>query len=229
MPPSTWAGMSSRPARARWSSILRISKPKPGRKNFPSSSAERRPPPSRRSVATISLAGAKILGFEGVLTGTTNYILSRLEQGLSFEEALKDARARGIAETDPSMDIDGWDTACKVLLLANASAGTEFVLDDLEVEGIRAVAAKDLAAARAEGNALKLLGRLYEEGGRFKADVKVQAVPSSHPLFRLTGTNKGIVFRTDTMGSIAVTDGKSDPRGTAAAVLKDLINIYRDR
>ncbi|MDD8039852.1 MAG: homoserine dehydrogenase, partial [Acidobacteriota bacterium] len=70
---------------------------------------------------------------------------------------------------------------------------------------------------------------LYEEGGRFKADVKVQAVPSSHPLFRLTGTNKGIVFRTDTMGSIAVTDGKSDPRGTAAAVLKDLINIYRDR
>jgi len=180
-------------------------------------------------VATISLAGAKILGFEGVLTGTTNYILSRLEQGLSFEEALKDARARGIAETDPSMDIDGWDTACKVLLLANASAGTEFVLDDLEVEGIRAVAAKDLAAARAEGNALKLLGRLYEEGGRFKADVKIQAVPSSHPLFRLTGTNKGIVFRTDTMGSIAVTDGKSDPRGTAAAVLKDLINIYRDR
>lgn len=180
-------------------------------------------------VATISLAGAKILGFDGVLTGTTNYILSRLEQGLTFEEALKDAQARGIAETDPSMDIDGWDTACKVLLLANASAGTEFVLDDLEVEGIRAVTAKDLAAARAAGNALKLLGRLYEEGGRFKADVKVQPVPSSHPLFRLTGTNKGIVFRTDTMGSVAVTDGKSDPRGTAAAVLKDLINVYRDR
>ena len=180
-------------------------------------------------VATISLAGAKLLGFEGILTGTTNYILSRLEQGLTFEAALKEAQAKGIAETDPSMDIDGWDTACKTLLLANAAAGTEFVIKDLRVEGIRGVTAGALADARAAGNSLKLLGRLSESGGRYTAEVKVVPIPPSHPLFRLTGTSKGIVFRTDTMGTVAVTDGKSDPRGTASAVLKDVINIFRER
>jgi homoserine dehydrogenase len=178
-------------------------------------------------VATISLAGARILGFEGILTGTTNYILSRLEQGLTFEAALKEAQAKGIAEPDPSMDIDGWDTACKTLLLANAAAGTDWTIKDIEVEGIRGVTAGALHDARAAGNSLKLLGRLAENGGKYRAEVKVAPVPPSHPLFRLTGTTKGIVFRTDTMGTVAVTDGKSDPRGTAAAVLKDVINIHR--
>jgi homoserine dehydrogenase len=180
-------------------------------------------------VATISLAGAKILGFEGILTGTTNYILTRLGEGLSFETALREAQDKGIAEPDPSMDIDGWDTACKLLLIANAAAGTEFTLDDIQVEGIRGVTAEAIRAAREEGQALKLFGRLNEIDGRYVADVKPIAVPSSHPLYRLTGTSKGIVFRTDTMGTVAVTDGKSDPRGTAAAVLKDVINIHRDR
>jgi homoserine dehydrogenase len=163
-------------------------------------------------VATISLAGAKIHGFEGIL-----------------ETALLEAQDKGIAEPDPSMDIDGWDTACKLLLIANAAAGTEFTIDDIRVEGIRGVTAEAIHAARVEGQALKLFGRLYEIDGCYAADVKPVAVPPSHPLYRLTGTSKGIVFRTDTMGTVAVTDGKSDPRGTAAAVLKDVINIYRDR
>lgn len=178
-------------------------------------------------VATVSLAGARILGFEGILTGTTNYILGRLEQGQTFEAALKEAQAKGIAEPDPLMDIDGWDTACKTLLLANAAVGTELTIKDLKVEGIRGVAAGALHDARAAGHSLKLLGRLAEDGGKYRAEVKVVPVAPSHPLFRLTGTTKGIVFRTDTMGTVAVTDGKSDPRGTAAAVLKDIINIYR--
>jgi len=178
-------------------------------------------------VATISLAGAKLLSFEGILTGTTNYILSRLEQGMSFEAALKEAQAKGIAEPDPSMDVDGWDTACKTLLLANAAAGTEFTIKDVKVEGIRHVTAGALADARTAGHSLKLLGRFYDDAGKYRAEVKLTPVPPSHPLFRLTGTTKGIVFRTDTMGMVAVTDGKSDPRGTAAALLKDIINIYR--
>jgi homoserine dehydrogenase len=73
-------------------------------------------------VATISLAGTDILRIDGILTGTTNYILGRLEEGLPFETALAEAQAKGIAEPDPSMDIDGWDTACKLLLIANSAA-----------------------------------------------------------------------------------------------------------
>ncbi len=178
-------------------------------------------------VATVSLAGARILGFEGILTGTTNYILTRLEQGLTFAEALEEAQAKGIAEPDPSMDIDGWDTACKLLLLANASVGTKFTIKDIPVEGIRKVNARMIQDARASGNSLKLLGWLSEVAGVYRGEVGLVPVPPSHPLYRLTGTSKGIVFRTDTMGQVAVTDGKSDPRATAAALLKDIINIFR--
>lgn len=180
-------------------------------------------------VATFSLAGTRILGFEGILTGTTNYILTRLEQGLTFKEALAEAQAKGIAEPDPSMDIDGWDTACKLLLIANAACGTKFTIKDIRVEGIRKVTARMIREARASGNSLKLLGWLSEVAGVYRAEVGLVPVPPSHPLYRLTGTSKGIVFRTDTMGHVAVTDGKSDPRGTAAALLKDVINIFRRR
>jgi homoserine dehydrogenase len=178
-------------------------------------------------VAVISLAGADILRIDGILTGTTNYILGRLEEGMPFETALAEAQAKGIAEPDPSMDIDGWDTACKLLLIANSAADLDLTLKDIKVDGIRNITAADLAKVRAEGKALKLLGRLIWDEGRYRAEVKAVAVEPSHPLYRLTGTSKGIAFLTDTMGTVAVTDGKSDPRGTAAAVLKDIINIYR--
>jgi homoserine dehydrogenase len=178
-------------------------------------------------VATISLAGAAIERIDGILTGTTNYILSRLEAGETFASALVAAQAQGIAEPDPSMDIDGWDTACKLLLIANAAAGTSLTLADIRVEGIRGVSPEKLAAARAEGKALKLLGRLTIRDGRAAAEVRPIAVEPSHPLHGINGTVKGIAFLTDSMGTIVLTGGKSDPRGTAAAMLKDIINIYR--
>jgi len=177
--------------------------------------------------ALVSLAGATILGFEGILTGTTNFLLNRLEQGLGFKEALKEAQDKGIAEPDPSMDIDGWDTACKLLLIANASVGTKFTIAEIPVEGIRNVTAKMIQDARTSGHSLKLLGWLAEVDGVYRAEVGVVPVPETHPLFGVTGTSKGIVFRTDTMGQVVVSGGKSDPRGTAAALLKDIINIYR--
>jgi homoserine dehydrogenase len=178
-------------------------------------------------VATVALAGAVIEQIDGILTGTTNYILTRLEAGESFAEALAVAQAKGIAETDPSMDIDGWDTACKLLLLANAAAGTSLTMADIKVEGIRDVSAARLHQAREEGRAVKLLGRMTVRDGRTTAEVKPVAVEPSHPLYGITGTAKGVAFMTDTMGLVVVTGGKSGPLGTAAAMLKDIINIYR--
>jgi homoserine dehydrogenase len=174
-----------------------------------------------------ALAGSEISGIDGILTGTTNHILGRMEDGLSFEEALGEAQSKGIAEPDPSLDVDGWDTLCKILLIANASAGTSFELADIPRSGIRSVTREELLAARSKGRSLKLLGRFFREEGQARAEVGVQAVEPSHPLYYVNGTNKGIVFFTDTMGHVAVTGGKSDPRGTAAALLKDIINIHR--
>ena len=99
-----------------------------------------------------ALAGAEISAIDGILTGTTNHILGRMEEGLSFEDALREAQAKGIAEPDPSLDIDGWDTLCKILLISNAVTGTDLQLADIPRSGIRGVTKADLDRARAEGN-----------------------------------------------------------------------------
>lgn len=178
-------------------------------------------------VGVLSLAGTEILGIEGILTGVTNLILTRMEEGVTFQDALKEAQAKGIAEPNPSLDVDGWDTACKILLISNAVAGTDFSLSDIARNGIRGVTVDDIQKARDEGKVLKLLGRLVRDGEKDKADVKLTAINRDHPLFHVMGSNKAITFFTDTMGAVTVSGGKSDPRGTAAALLKDIVNIYR--
>lgn len=178
-------------------------------------------------VGLYSLAGAEILGIEGILNGTTNYILTRMDEGLSYDAALTEARQKGIAEADPSVDIEGWDTACKILLIANTVVGTEFGLSDIKVEGITNISPAVLRAAKQEGKVVKLLGKLLKQGNDFSAEVRVCPLEFSHPLFGVSGINKGITYFTDTMGSVTVIGGKSDPRGAAAAILKDIINIYR--
>jgi homoserine dehydrogenase len=178
-------------------------------------------------VGLISLAGAEILAVEGILNGTSNFILGRMEQGAEYSEALKEAQSKGIAERNPRLDVEGWDTAVKLLLIANTVMGLELSLDNIKVQGIANVAPSLIEAARKEGKALKLLGTVRRDDGSISAEVSVSAIDRSHPLFGVAGTNKGVVYFTDSMGAIAVTGGKSDPRGAAAALLKDIINIYR--
>jgi homoserine dehydrogenase len=178
-------------------------------------------------VGRVSLAGASVSRIEGILTGVTNHILTRMEDGIPFAAALDEAQDLGIAEPDPSLDVDGWDTACKILLISNAVAGTGFGLADVRREGIRNVTPEDVRRARLEGKAIKLLGRFVQEGGESRIEVAVSAVDRTHPLYGVSGTNKAITYFTDTMGAITVAGGKSDPRGTAAALLKDIVNIFR--
>jgi len=178
-------------------------------------------------VGLVSLAGAEILAVEGILNGTSNFILGRMEQGTGYSKALEEAQAKGIAERDPRLDIEGWDTAVKLLLIANIVMGLELSLADIKVQGITNVPPSLLEAARKEGKALKLLGKVRRKDSNISAAVSVSAIDRSHPLFGVDGTNKGVVYYTDSMGAIAVTGGKSDPRGAAAALLKDIINIYR--
>ena len=91
----------------------------------------------------------------------------------------------------------------------------------------KALMAIEIQNARKEGKALKLLGRLVREGGTDRAEVKLRALDQTHALFHVMGSNKAITYLTDTMGAVTVSGGKSDPRGTAAALLKDIVNIYR--
>lgn len=177
-------------------------------------------------VGVISLAGAEVLKIEGILNGTSNYILTRMEEGLDYSRALEEAQAKGIAEPDPSLDVGGWDTACKLVLIANAVLGTAFSLKDVEVEGIDEASDTAVHEAAGQGRAVKLLGG-YDAGTGWKLRVGPAVLDPDHPLFGVRGTSKGITFTTDTMGAVTVSGGKSDPRGAAAALLKDIIHIYK--
>lgn len=181
-------------------------------------------------VGLVSLAGASIEGIQGILNGTSNYILTKMAEGLSYEKALQEAQGWGIAEPDPSDDVEGWDSAAKLLLIANACLDTDFVLDKVRVSGISGMPANFVAEAAAAGKAVKLLaGAFPRKSGRgWGLEVRPSLLDASHPLFHVNGTEKGITFITDTMGSVTLTGGRSNPRGAAAALLKDLINIYRE-
>lgn len=181
-------------------------------------------------VALFSLAGARIEGIQGILNGTTNYILTRMAEDLDYNESLKEAQSKGIAEHDSSYDINGWDTAAKILILANACLGTDYSLKDVSVKGIAGLDAGFVQSCRREGRSVKLLADVSpRRKGGWKLEVMPSVLDPGHPLYHVNGTEKGITFLTDSMGSITVTGGRSNPRGTAAALLKDIINNAKGR
>jgi homoserine dehydrogenase len=177
-------------------------------------------------VGRVSLAGAEITSLAGVLNGTTNYILTQMALGTSYEKALEEAQAKGIAEPDPSLDVGGWDTAAKLIIIANAVMGLNLSLKDVDVEPITDVSSRTCVSVQNGGKSLKLVGKVHKIKNIFQAQVKVEAIDKCHPLYGVDGAEKGIVYFTDTMGAVAIRGGKSDPRAAAAALLKDIINIY---
>ena len=176
-------------------------------------------------IGEYSLAGSTITSIVGILNGTSNYILSSMaEEQLSFKQALKNAQEKGIAEANADMDVKGFDSACKILLLANRFLGTKLALRDIKISGINEIAIEHLSVAQAEGKKLKLIAQAALHEGKAIVQVKPIMLSKEHPLFHVDGTNKGIVFETKEMGAICVTGGASHPRAAAAAALKDLIN-----
>ncbi len=174
-----------------------------------------------------SLAGTEILRIEGILNGTTNYILTRMKEGSDYAASLEEARMKGIAETNPSQDVEGWDTAVKTLIIVNAIFNTGYTLKDMHVEGITDIPPELFEESSKKGESLKLIGRFVKESGIPLLEVRPSSLGPFHPLYGVNGTQKGITFFTDTMDAVTVTGGKSDPRGAAAALLKDIINIFR--
>lgn len=173
------------------------------------------------------LLGARVKGIRGVLNGTTNYILTLMEEeGLEYAEALSKAQSEGIAETDPTMDVEGWDTAIKLVIIANALMGSNFKLQDVSVEGIQNLKLEDINTAKAEDKKLKLVGKVQKEGDSWYITVAPEAVDKSDIFFGVNGKNKGVQYLTDTLGEIAVLGGASNLRGAAASLLRDVLQIW---
>ncbi|MGG7178870.1 homoserine dehydrogenase [Clostridium paraputrificum] len=176
----------------------------------------------------IDCAGAEIISIEGILNGTTNYILKEMEKNkISYKEALKKAQDIGIAETDPTLDVEGYDTAIKMIILANVLMGSNITLDDVELEGITKVSLNDIGNASKEGKKVKLLGQVYRDNGEVKIKVGPSNIDAEHSLYSVDNKNKGVTFESDTLGRITIIGGASGTKNAAASILRDIININK--
>ncbi len=173
------------------------------------------------------LAAADVHRLEGVLNLTTNYILTRMaDDGLTYDEALAEAQAAGHAETDPSLDVEGWDAANKLVILAHSVLGHAATLDEVEVEGIGRVTPAMLRQAASEGRRVKLLAVAERGPGGWCLRVAPRALDADHPLARLGPKQMGIVYHTDINGMLTATVSEETPMPTASAVLRDVVQIF---
>jgi len=177
-----------------------------------------------------SLKGCEVLEVEGILNATTNYLLDAMTtRKIGFEEALREAQLGGFAEADPRNDTEGWDTACKLLILANFGLGADLTMSDLTVAGIQPVTAERIEAWRGQGLVPKLVGRLWRENGAIRAEVGIRTYPLADPLANIRGKDKAIRIVTDAMGETLAIGAGNEPLATAAAALKDLEHILAVR
>lgn len=178
-------------------------------------------------VGKFSTAGAHITSIEGILNGTTNFILTKMYlEKCTYKEGLKEAQAMGIAETDPTLDVEGYDTRNKLVLISNTLLNTGFGIKDVPVKGITNVTHEDIENAAKAGRVLKLVASAEVKDGTVTLEVSPREIDKNHPLASINYSEKGITYTTDTMGQITVLGGKSSPVGAAAALLKDVIHTH---
>ena len=175
-----------------------------------------------------TLPAAKLRGFSGVFSSTTNVIIETMEAGRSFEEGLKTAQDLGVAETDPSHDIDGWDATVKVCAVANVLMNVRLKPDHVSREGIRELSPRILQAARVAGTPFKLMARARLGGdGKLVATVRPEQVSATDPLGNVRGTSLAIHFELDMMPGLTITSHRPNLQSTAYGMLADFINAVR--
>ena len=168
------------------------------------------------------LEGSDIRSVNGILNGTSNYILTRMTaEGLDMASALADAQRLGYAEADPTYDIEGFDTACKLVITANYVLGTSLSLKDVSIKGITKVTMDQIEEARKEGKVIKLIG-----GVDGSATVSPRAIPAVHPL-NVSGTFNAISFNTHPAGEFTLVGKGAGGPETASSVVRDLIEVRR--
>lgn len=178
-------------------------------------------------VGRFSTVGANIISIEGILNGTTNFILTKMYlEKTSYSAALQKAQEMGIAETDPALDVEGYDTRNKLLLISNTLFSSSFAISDVPVKGITNVSYSDIERGIRSGKTLKLIAAATVEDGKIALEVSPKYIEQNHPLAGINFAEKGITYTTDTMGQITVLGGKSSPTGAAAALLKDVIHTH---
>ncbi|AIC14723.1 homoserine dehydrogenase [Nitrososphaera viennensis] len=166
------------------------------------------------------LKGDRIISFQGILNGTTNYILSKMEEGLTYQSALLDAKEKGYAEAKPELDTDGYDAAAKLVIMANWIMGMKVTMKDVARTGISEVSVADVEKAQSRGNAIKLIAACDSR----RLEVKPTPVSKKDPIC-VNGTLNAVTFSSEHSGSQTIIGRGAGGMETASAVLRDLIEI----
>ena len=181
-----------------------------------------------RHVETLEhdLVGNKILTIAGILNGTTNYILSRMDaEGADYADVLADAQAKGYAEADPSADVDGFDAASKTAILASIGFGTRVTTDDVYQQGIRTIGAEDIAQARELGYTIKLLGIARNTDAGVDVRVHPTLIPADHMLAKVNGAMNAVYVVGDAVGETMFYGAGAGSFPTASAVVGDILSL----
>ena len=147
------------------------------------------------------------------------------EEEIEYENALNKAISLGIAEANYKLDVEGFDTAAKILILANVLMNADLTLKDIEICGINCLRKDSILEEKNKGNKIKLIGKVYRENDKIRAYVRPESVNSEHPLYFVDKKNKGVYYKTDTLGDISIIGGASGTINAAASILRDIINI----
>jgi homoserine dehydrogenase len=172
-----------------------------------------------------AMAGATITEIKGILNGTTNYILTRMEEGLAYEEALEKAQELGYAEAVPDADVLGWDALAKVTILAKVVFGAQSDPFDYPCEGITKISAAAMAEAEARGKRYKLIGRVWKESGLVKASVFPEEIDLTHPLAGVMGAANALTIGSDALGEVTIVGPGAGRKETGYSMLVDILKI----
>ncbi len=176
------------------------------------------------------LAGNDVLEVKGILNGTTNFILTKMEtEGMDYADALKLAQKLGYAEADPTADVEGFDALAKIVILSNVLMGASLKTSDVKRKGISSIGKADVEAARKEGCRYKLIAQAKKEGGAVTASVSPQKLPLSDPLAGVMGAHNALSLETDLMGKVTIQGAGAGKIETGFSILSDLLAIHRCR
>jgi homoserine dehydrogenase len=177
-----------------------------------------------------AMAGNSVSRVFGILNGTCNYILTRMEaEGLSFDACLKDAQRLGYAEADPTFDIEGHDTAHKLSILTSLAFGTQIAADDIYMEGISNISQADIRAASELGYRIKLLGVAQKTDSGIEQRVHPTMVPTASVIAQVHGVTNAVAIETDILGELLLSGPGAGGAATASAVVGDIADIAKSR
>jgi homoserine dehydrogenase len=178
-------------------------------------------------LASELLAAAGVTKIQGIVNGTTNYILTQMENGMSYTDALTEAQTIGYTETDPTGDVEGFDAAGKVVILANTLMGANIKMDDVTRQGITKITPEDIDEARAEQARWKLIASVEKTASGVQASVQPTPVHMTHPLASVSGATNAITFTTELLGDVTLIGPGAGRLATGYAILCDLLAIAR--